>query len=257
MSFAEADYTAAATRLMWPVSHVKAFADVESSGQTSWVVNGSILPPVRLEAQWFHKLTGGRFDATNPDLSSPEWDPSLAATTQKGAWDQVHAAEALDKEAADQAASWGAFQIMGFNYGQCGFASIDEFVADMMKSASGQMDAFVRFIESEPALLVAGREGDWATCETLYNGGGQGGAYAAKLKAAAEHYGDNDGLPRALKQGDEGADVTALQVALGIPADGIFGPATDEAVRDYQLAHDLVSDGVVGTMTRNAMARTA
>lgn len=258
MSFTEADYTAAATRLMWPISHVKAFADVESSGETSWVVDGSILPPVRLEAQWFHNKTGGRYDDSHPDLSSPNWNPALAATTRKGAWDQVHAAEALDKDAADQATSWGAFQIMGFNYGQCGFASVAELVADIEKSTSGQMDAFVRFIESEPALLVAGRVGDWATCEFLYNGGGQGGAYAAKLAAAADHYGDNGGLPRAMKQGDEGADVTALQSALGIDADGIFGSATQFAVRLFQSTHGLVADGIAGTMTRNALAqRTA
>ena len=74
------------------------------------------MPAVRLEAHWFGKFTGYRFNSQPPDLSSTEWIPALAATTRAGAWQQVRRPMALDKAAAEQATSWGAFQVMGFNW---------------------------------------------------------------------------------------------------------------------------------------------
>ena len=52
-----------------------------------------------------------------------------------------------------------------------------------------------------------------------------------------------------LKQGSTGADVIKLQQALGLNADGSFGPGTDKAVKDFQSKHGLTPDGVVGDST--------
>jgi len=46
-----------------------------------------------------------------------------------------------------------------------------------------------------------------------------------------------------------GPSVVWLQQKLGIPADGTFGTGTDAAVRNYQRAHALTADGVVGKAT--------
>ena len=52
-----------------------------------------------------------------------------------------------------------------------------------------------------------------------------------------------------LKRGSRGPAVAAAQRALGIPADGIFGPQTRRAVRAFQRAHGLEVDGIIGPMT--------
>jgi cell wall-associated NlpC family hydrolase len=57
-----------------------------------------------------------------------------------------------------------------------------------------------------------------------------------------------------LKRGSRGPAVAAAQRALGIAADGIFGPQTRRAVRAFQRAHGLQVDGVIGPVTRAALS---
>jgi peptidoglycan DL-endopeptidase CwlO len=56
-----------------------------------------------------------------------------------------------------------------------------------------------------------------------------------------------------LHRGSRGNEVAAVQRALGIPADGIFGPQTLQAVRAFQAAHGLLADGIVGPQTEAAL----
>jgi hypothetical protein len=53
-----------------------------------------------------------------------------------------------------------------------------------------------------------------------------------------------------------GSTVKALQRALGIPADGIYGPQTRRAVRRYQRANGLAVDGIAGPQTLAALGLT-
>jgi peptidoglycan DL-endopeptidase CwlO len=57
-----------------------------------------------------------------------------------------------------------------------------------------------------------------------------------------------------LDLGSRGPAVAAAQRALGVTADGIFGPQTLLAVRTFQAAHGLEVDGVIGPITRGALA---
>ena len=48
-------------------------------------------------------------------------------------------------------------------------------------------------------------------------------------------------------------DIRALQRKVGVAADGIFGPATERALKRWQRRHGLVADGIAGPQTRAAM----
>ena len=75
-----------------------------------------------------------------------------------------------------------------------------------------------------------------------------GGAVAAPQKAAA---------PTVLKAGARGAAVVALQRALGVAADGVYGPQTRRAVRRFQRSKGLVVDGIAGPVTLAALGLRA
>ena len=66
---------------------------------------------------------------------------------------------------------------------------------------------------------------------------------------------------RTMKRGDRGWDVAAMQYILarrGYPPgaiDAVFGPMTDTAVRNFQHAYGLSSDGLAGPMTIQALRR--
>lgn len=72
-----------------------------------------------------------------------------------------------------------------------------------------------------------------------------------------------DGNPRTLRLSRplmEGSDVRTLQqklkdagFAISV-ADGVFGPGTDKAVKEFQQKNTLVADGIVGLKTRELMA---
>src|SRR5205085_151413 len=55
----------------------------------------------------------------------------------------------------------------------------------------------------------------------------------------------------------QGASVANVQRALGIAADGIWGPETRAAVRSYQRAHGLTVDGIVGPQTLGSLGLSA
>ncbi len=56
-----------------------------------------------------------------------------------------------------------------------------------------------------------------------------------------------------LRRGLVGEPVRILQNKLGVEADGIFGPGTDAALRQYQEANGLKVDGIAGPDTFTSM----
>ena len=56
-----------------------------------------------------------------------------------------------------------------------------------------------------------------------------------------------------LKKGSRGPEVKALQQKLNLMADGIYGPLTEEAVKEFQKSHGLTVDGIAGPKTLAAL----
>jgi peptidoglycan hydrolase-like protein with peptidoglycan-binding domain len=63
-------------------------------------------------------------------------------------------------------------------------------------------------------------------------------------------------LSRYLRKGMTGSDVAAAQLKVGARRDGDFGPATEQAVKNWQRAHRLDDDGVVGPLTARSFGWT-
>jgi murein DD-endopeptidase MepM/ murein hydrolase activator NlpD len=74
-----------------------------------------------------------------------------------------------------------------------------------------------------------------------------------KIEEPAKTAAAKPALSGLLKVGSKGAAVKYLQTALGVKADGVFGPETDKAVKAFQAKHKLKVDGIVGPITYGKM----
>lgn len=249
---------------------IRAICDVEAAG-SGFLADRR--PKLLFEAHVFWRLTGGRFGRSN--VSSPVWDRSLYGAGGAHQYDRLEEASRLDRRAALKSASWGLFQIMGFNHPACGHGDIESFVAAIRTGERAHLDAFTTF------CVFNGLDGElrampprFAAFARRYNGPGHAvNAYQTKLAAAWRKWravagADANPAPRTAPEhyhttqqmNSFGGAVRALQrrlVALGydIAADGDFGPETQWAVIDLQRAHGLIPDGIVGPSTRAALDR--
>ena len=137
-------------------------------------------PMILFERHYFSRLTGHRFDGAHPDISNQKSGGYGKFSAQYGKLDR---AIALDRHAALQSASWGAFQIMGANYAAAGFANVEDFVAAMQHSLGKQIEAFGNFVVANPRLRAAIKARDWTTFARIYNGPGYAeNQYDLKMK---------------------------------------------------------------------------
>ncbi|SHG15760.1 N-acetylmuramidase family protein [Vibrio gazogenes] len=181
----EQDYQDASELLSCDVAAIKAVSDVESSG-SGFYASGA--PCLLFEAHQFSKYSDHRFDDSHPDISSPKWNRALYAGGEKE-YDRLQQALTLDREAALKSASYGRYQIMGFNHQSAGYEDVESFVRDMFLAERHHLMAFVHFIQSNPKLLSAIQSLDWATFARYYNGPGYAeNHYDEKLQRAYEHH---------------------------------------------------------------------
>ena len=182
-TLSEADYVQAAALLKCDVPSIKAVAEVESRG-AGFLSDGR--PKILFERHKFRSATGGKYDATHPDISNRK--PGGYGAAGDHQWKRFDEAAALDRNAAISSCSWGKFQVMGFNFAVCGFASLEDFQAAMFKSEGEHLQAFCNFIAGNN-LGGALRNHKWATLAEGYNGKDYKiNQYDVKLAAAYKKY---------------------------------------------------------------------
>lgn len=190
VTLSDADFQRAAAQLGNAVSVniIKALATVESGGRSGF--GPALMPVIAFEGHIFRKYTQRKYDQSYPLLSypylekaGPQWRTNNK--DQVTAWATLAAAYKLDPAAALMSASYGMFQIMGFNFAACGYNSVFEFVAAVKINAGQQLKAFVGFCSKTPALVTAMKNKDYAGMATYYNGKDYGD-YDNRIKKAYE-----------------------------------------------------------------------
>lgn len=203
-----ATLTAAAARLGVELAAILAVNEVESLG-SGFLDNGK--PKILYERHIMYRqlacLRAPEDDAaalqvhaddlatTQPNLVNPRAGGYAGGTAEH---QRLAHARLIDETCALESASWGAFQIMGFHAVRLGYASVQDFAARMAKDENEQFEAFVRFLEANPALLKALKAKKWAVFAKGYNGPNyQRNLYDIKLERAYQRHAAGCPVPEA------------------------------------------------------------
>ena len=185
----------AAAALGVPKSYVRAVAEVETNGE-SFLKDGSV--KILFERHWFKRKLGEALatpavrinvaiklgvdlptgaDAGAKLLALVEKKYGNLCSSERGGykggaeeWARLNLAMDFDVEAAAQSASYGGYQLMGFNHAACGYKSAREMMIELAKSESSQFLAMISFIKANKPMHAALKRGDWAKFAELYNG---------------------------------------------------------------------------------------
>src|SRR6187549_1093180 len=168
---------------------IKAVAEVESSGD-GFLPTGH--PKILFEPHvfWAELKKRGKnpnfIISTTPgvtDILYEKWTTGKYGKTSAQP-ERLKRAIAINKDAALSSASWGKFQIMGYNYAASGFATLDAFIAAMHIDEDQHLFAFINFVKSKNLVDELQRK-DWVGFAKIYNGSGyKANKYDEKLAAA-------------------------------------------------------------------------
>lgn len=180
---------------------VKAVNQIESSGK-GFLAFGK--PRILFEGHVFWKELKKREIEPNSFLNSLSQDVLYEKWTKKyyrggeGEYERMEKAAHISalpgtKEAAYCSASWGAFQIMGYNYKNLGYNSIDAWVSAMNDHEREHLAAFGKFIAmksiSGKKLIDWLKEKNWEKFAEGYNGSGyKKNKYDEKLRTTYQKF---------------------------------------------------------------------
>ena len=166
------------------IALIKAVEQVESNGD-GYLSNEDL--KILFEGHIFSKLTNGKYDKSNLTISYLKW----VRTFYKGGiaeYDRLEEAYKLDALQALKSASWGTFQIMGFNYEVCGYSSVVDFVQDVRIGLYYCLKHFFTYCTNRK-LIDKLKKKDWRGFAKSYNGlGYEKNSYHTKLENAYKKY---------------------------------------------------------------------
>ncbi|WET02885.1 N-acetylmuramidase family protein [Flavobacterium sp. YJ01] len=175
---------------------VKAVNEVESNGK-GFLIDGR--PKILFEGHIFWRELENRNINPNSYINSNTQDILFEKYTKKyyvggtAEYARLEKARNLaqDKrfiDAANSSASWGLFQIMGFNATSIGYKTIDEFVEKMNQNEGEHLKAFGLFLEKNNLIGLL-RNKNWASFALKYNGPAyKTNKYDEKLMRAYQKY---------------------------------------------------------------------
>ena len=186
------DFTQVAELLGCEPAALKAVQQVETGGRGGFFSPGR--PAILFEGHIFWtqlKKRGSNpedYVKGNENILYPKWEKGHYKGGI-GEYDRLEQARKINREAADASASWGMFQIMGFNYAACGEESIESFVRSMCESEFKQLLLTANFIKKNSQMLQVLQARDWAVFAKCYNGPAYAqNRYDVKLEAAYQKY---------------------------------------------------------------------
>lgn len=185
------DFVDAASKLSVSVAHVHTVTDVEAL-QSGFISNGK--PKTLFERHQFYRLLAdakgkefaNQIAKTKPDICNKTPGGYLKGVAE---WNRLQKAVRINETCALKAASWGLFQIMGFNHAACGYSTVQDYARAMGESEGKQLDAFVNYMLKNPTVLGYLRNCQWEKFARAYNGPTYYiNKYDLKLAGAYRHY---------------------------------------------------------------------
>lgn len=176
----DADLAAGAKRLGVPEIVIRAIAEVETLGN-GYLPDGR--PKILFERHRMYFYLNQKHGKAFVDKMMGQY-PNVVNTQTGGyygnaaEYTRLALAKQIDEDSALMSASWGRFQLMGENWKDLGYSSVQEFVEQHYQSESLQFEAFLRFCEFKSGtvagkkwtLLEALRQENWDVVFSLYNG---------------------------------------------------------------------------------------
>lgn len=169
----ETDLIDAARELKVDLAAVKAVNQVESRG-TGFSKSGKI--KTLFERHIMYKKLSAKFGQARANAAQQMY-PTLVNPTAGGytggdaELDRLAGACGIDEDCAYESASYGLFQIMGFNCVVCGYANAKEMFNDFLAGGErAHLMAFVKFIKADAKLWTALQDKNWAEFARRYNG---------------------------------------------------------------------------------------
>lgn len=187
------DIISAAESLGTSVPAVLSVTEVEAR-KAGFDHNGN--PVVLFERHIFHRQLTRQVSSQYADQIAAQY-PNLCSKLPGGylggtaEYARLQTAISIHPQAAKMSASYGLFQVMGFNHALCGYASVDEFYNAMHQSEAEQLRAFVGFVshKDNASMLKAIKAKDWSGFAKLYNGPNYSiNDYDSRLAAAYRRY---------------------------------------------------------------------
>ena len=189
----ENDFKELAEQFNIEIAALKAIFKVEAGSKSGFLKEDPNIPVTLEEGHIFYKYLQNKHRNASeiaqkyPTICYKTWTKQYYKTGLNEYKRYLKAAE-IDEECAMLATSWGMGQCMGFNYKECGYKSVKEFVNAMYESERNQLLAMCNFIKSNSKMYKALKNKDFNTFASIYNGSGQVEYYASKLKQAYANY---------------------------------------------------------------------